>query len=79
MLDIDTCLFFLSGILCMDSFDILGDGVKELLIGRDDGILEIYKFETEKSPVFKYEYVSILCKSIVSNYSKTIYYVYFPK
>ncbi|XP_015681430.1 Bardet-Biedl syndrome 7 protein [Protobothrops mucrosquamatus] len=43
------------GILCMDSFDILGDGVKELLIGRDDGMLEIYKFETEKSPVLKYE------------------------
>ncbi|XP_032079429.1 Bardet-Biedl syndrome 7 protein isoform X1 [Thamnophis elegans] len=52
------------GILCMDSFDILGDGVKELLIGRDDGILEIYKFETEKSPVFKYEYA--LSESVTS-------------
>ncbi|XP_054846504.1 Bardet-Biedl syndrome 7 protein isoform X2 [Eublepharis macularius] len=44
------------GILCMDSFDILGDGVKELLIGRDDGILEIYSFENANSPVLRHEY-----------------------
>ncbi|XP_003221848.2 Bardet-Biedl syndrome 7 protein [Anolis carolinensis] len=44
------------GILCMDSFDILGDGVKELLIGRDDGMLEVYGFENSKSPVLRYEY-----------------------
>ncbi|KAJ7326996.1 hypothetical protein JRQ81_016755 [Phrynocephalus forsythii] len=44
------------GILCMDSFDILGDGVKQLLIGRDDGMLEIYSFENSKSPVLSYEY-----------------------
>ncbi|XP_042326280.1 Bardet-Biedl syndrome 7 protein [Sceloporus undulatus] len=44
------------GVLCMDSFDILGDGVKELLIGRDDGMLEVYNFENSRSPVLKYEY-----------------------
>ncbi|XP_048365921.1 Bardet-Biedl syndrome 7 protein [Sphaerodactylus townsendi] len=44
------------GILCMDSFDILGDGVKELLIGRDDGILEIYNFENANSPVLRHEH-----------------------
>ncbi|XP_060102819.1 Bardet-Biedl syndrome 7 protein [Heteronotia binoei] len=44
------------GILCMDSFDIVGDGVKELLIGRDDGILEIYNFENGNSPALRYEY-----------------------
>ncbi|KAL8206988.1 UNVERIFIED_CONTAM: Bardet-Biedl syndrome 7 protein, partial [Gekko kuhli] len=44
------------GILCMDSFDIVGDGVKELLIGRDDGILEIYNFENANSPVLRHEY-----------------------
>lgn len=43
----------------MDSFDILGDGVKELLIGRDDGMLEIYNFENANSPVLRYEYVSL--------------------
>ncbi|OBS70111.1 hypothetical protein A6R68_01350 [Neotoma lepida] len=27
------------GILCIDSFDIMGDGVKDLLVGRDDGMM----------------------------------------
>ncbi|XP_077156527.1 BBSome complex member BBS7 [Paroedura picta] len=44
------------GVLCMDSFDIVGDGVKELLIGRDDGILEIYNFENANTPVLRHEY-----------------------
>ncbi|XP_061441181.1 Bardet-Biedl syndrome 7 protein isoform X1 [Rhineura floridana] len=52
------------GILCMASFDILGDGVKELLIGRDDGMLEIYNFEYAKSPVLRYEYA--LSESVTS-------------
>uniref|UniRef100_A0A8D2J3X9 Bardet-Biedl syndrome 7 n=1 Tax=Varanus komodoensis TaxID=61221 RepID=A0A8D2J3X9_VARKO len=52
------------GILCMDTFDILGDGVKELLIGRDDGMLEIYNFENAKSPVLRYEYA--LSESVTS-------------
>nr|XP_060635600.1 Bardet-Biedl syndrome 7 protein [Anolis sagrei ordinatus] len=56
------------GILCMDSFDILGDGVKELLIGRDDGMLEVYGFENSKSPVLRYEYVSCYVAS-TSTYS----------
>lgn len=43
----------------MDSFDILGDGVKELIIGRDDGMLEIYHFEKTNSPVLRYECVSL--------------------
>nr|XP_020637125.1 Bardet-Biedl syndrome 7 protein isoform X1 [Pogona vitticeps] len=52
------------GILCMDSFDILGDGVKELLIGRDDGMLEIYSFENSKNPVLRFEYA--LSESVTS-------------
>ncbi|NXU80566.1 BBS7 protein, partial [Oreotrochilus melanogaster] len=47
-----------------DSFDILGDGVKELLIGRDDGIMEIYNFESADDPVLRYDYA--LSESIAS-------------
>lgn len=47
------------GILCMDSFDILGDGVKELLVGRDDGMIEIYSFESADDPVLRHDYVSL--------------------
>lgn len=49
---------FSLGILCIDSFDILGDGVKELLVGRDDGVLEIYNFESADDPALRYDHVS---------------------
>lgn len=52
------------GILCIDSFDILRDGVKELLVGRDDGVLEVYSFESADDPVLRYDYV--LSESISS-------------
>ncbi|NXS45280.1 BBS7 protein, partial [Balaeniceps rex] len=52
------------GILCIDSFDILGDGVKELLVGRDDGMLEIYNFESAYDPVLRYDHA--LSESIAS-------------
>ncbi|XP_074893184.1 BBSome complex member BBS7 isoform X2 [Buteo buteo] len=52
------------GILCIDSFDILGDGVKELLVGRDDGVLEIYNFESADDPVLRYDHA--LSESIAS-------------
>ncbi|NWU95856.1 BBS7 protein, partial [Upupa epops] len=47
-----------------DSFDILGDGVKELLVGRDDGMLEIYTFESADNPVLHYDHA--LSESIAS-------------
>ncbi|XP_030047637.1 BBSome complex member BBS7 [Microcaecilia unicolor] len=43
------------GVLCIDSFDILGDGVKELLVGRDDGMVEIYSFDSANDPVLRYD------------------------
>ncbi|XP_006007349.1 Bardet-Biedl syndrome 7 protein [Latimeria chalumnae] len=52
------------GILCLDSFDILGDGVKELLVGRDDGMVEIYSFDSGNEPVFHYE--QALTESVTS-------------
>ncbi|XP_030335196.1 Bardet-Biedl syndrome 7 protein [Strigops habroptila] len=44
------------GILCIDSFDILGDGVKELLVGRDDGTVEIYNFRSADDLVLQYDH-----------------------
>ncbi|XP_034627715.1 Bardet-Biedl syndrome 7 protein [Trachemys scripta elegans] len=52
------------GILCIDNFDILGDGVKELLVGRDDGMLEIYNFDSTSEPVLRYDHA--LSESITS-------------
>jgi Bardet-Biedl syndrome 7 protein len=31
-----------AGILCMDCYDMSGDGVLDLLIGRQDGTLDIF-------------------------------------
>ncbi|KAF4519730.1 hypothetical protein B566_EDAN014257 [Ephemera danica] len=33
------------GVMCMDHFDLTGDGVSELLVGRDDGTIEAYAFD----------------------------------
>lgn len=49
---------FFIGILCIDSFDIMGDGVKDLLVGRDDGMVEVYSFETANEPVLRFDQVS---------------------
>ncbi|XP_029442221.1 Bardet-Biedl syndrome 7 protein [Rhinatrema bivittatum] len=52
------------GILCVESFDILGDGVKELLVGRDDGMVEIYSFDSANDPVLRFQ--QALSESIMS-------------
>ncbi|XP_060707336.1 Bardet-Biedl syndrome 7 protein isoform X2 [Hemiscyllium ocellatum] len=52
------------GVLCVDYYDILGDGVKELLVGRDDGIVEIYGFNDNNEPVLRFEHT--LAESITS-------------
>lgn len=53
------CIFF-KGVLCIDSFDIVGDGVKDLLVGRDDGMVEVYSFDNANEPVLRYDQVSSL-------------------
>uniref|UniRef100_UPI00359011B8 Bardet-Biedl syndrome 7 protein n=1 Tax=Myxine glutinosa TaxID=7769 RepID=UPI00359011B8 len=52
------------GILSLDCFDILSDGVKEVLVGRDDGSLEMYAFDSVGKPTLKYEHV--LAESVTS-------------
>lgn len=49
---------FFKGILCVDSFDIVGDGVKDLLVGRDDGMVEVYSFDNANEPVLRFDHVS---------------------
>ncbi|XP_008266138.2 BBSome complex member BBS7 isoform X2 [Oryctolagus cuniculus] len=52
------------GVLCIDSFDIVGDGVKDLLVGRDDGIVEVYSFDNANEPVLRYD--QVLSESVTS-------------
>nr|KAF6400434.1 Bardet-Biedl syndrome 7 [Rousettus aegyptiacus] len=52
------------GVLCVDSFDIVGDGVKDLLVGRDDGVVEVYSLHHANEPVLKFD--QALSESITS-------------
>ena len=55
----------LSGISSIDFFDILADGIPDMIVAREDGTVEVYNFETTDEPILKYTYVrfhSILFK-----------------
>jgi len=47
----------LSGISAIDFFDILADGVADMIVAREDGTVEVYNFETADEPILKYTYV----------------------
>ena len=47
----------LSGISGIDFFDILADGVADMIVAREDGTVEVYNFETAEEPILKYTYV----------------------
>ena len=43
----------------MDHYDLTGDGMKELIVGRDDGSIEVYSYDEGEKPVLKCSHVSI--------------------
>uniref|UniRef100_A0A8C9XR43 Bardet-Biedl syndrome 7 n=1 Tax=Sander lucioperca TaxID=283035 RepID=A0A8C9XR43_SANLU len=52
------------GILCIDAYDIMGDGVNDILVGRDDGTVEVYGFDSANEPTLRFEHV--LSESVTS-------------
>ncbi|BFZ14686.1 hypothetical protein BsWGS_17726 [Bradybaena similaris] len=44
------------GVLCLDNYDITADGILDLLVGRDDGQVEVYSYDEADEPVFRYSY-----------------------
>jgi len=48
------------GILCLASHDITGDGISDLLVSRDDGVIEVYGFADSGEPEQRFSHVSIL-------------------
>ena len=52
----------------LDNYDISGDGVKDLIVGRHDGNIEVYSYDDgdETEPLLKYTHVSIDAFSHVS-------------
>ena len=51
------------GVVCMDNHDITGDGILDLLVGRDDGNVEVYGYDEMDEPILRYTHVSsrIIC------------------
>lgn len=48
------------GINCMCHLDVTGDGAKELIVGKDDGCVEIYSYdEMQELPIKRATYVII--------------------
>lgn len=41
------------GVLALDSYDITADGVLDLIVGRDDGLVEIYSYDESDEPIFR--------------------------
>jgi Bardet-Biedl syndrome 7 protein len=41
----------------IDNYDITGDGVKDLIIGRHDGNIEVYAYDDESEPILKFTHV----------------------
>lgn len=48
----------ISGILCIDTYDIIGDGVNDILVGRDDGTVEVYSLDSSNEPMLRFDHVS---------------------
>lgn len=44
------------GVLSLESFDITADGVSDILIGRDDGTVQVYGFDEMDEPVHRFRY-----------------------
>ncbi|CAF0730621.1 unnamed protein product, partial [Didymodactylos carnosus] len=47
----------LSAVSAIDFYDIIGDGVPDMIVSREDGAIEVYNFETAADePLLKYSY-----------------------
>ncbi|CAD5123923.1 DgyrCDS12231 [Dimorphilus gyrociliatus] len=42
------------GILSLDHYDIYADGIQELIVSRDDGMIEIYGYDENDEPILRH-------------------------
>ncbi|XP_064405547.1 Bardet-Biedl syndrome 7 protein homolog [Halichondria panicea] len=60
------------GISCISTWDITGDGVADIIVGRDDGVVEVYGFEDSDEPRLQFthslnESVTSVCGGVVGS------------
>ncbi|XP_022086868.1 Bardet-Biedl syndrome 7 protein homolog [Acanthaster planci] len=58
------------GVLCLDNFDITADGIPDLLVGRDDGLVQVYGYDESDEPVLRFS--QTLSESISSIQGGTV-------
>ena len=47
------------GISCITTRDLTEDGLADIIVGRDDGVVEVYGFEDNDEPRLKFTHVSM--------------------
>ena len=47
-----------TGVLALETYDVTSDGVPDVLVGRDDGLIEIFGFDEADEPVHRFKQVS---------------------
>jgi len=52
-------LTYTTGITCISTFDMTGDGNQDILAGRDDGTVEVYTLDDSGEPRLKATHVRI--------------------
>jgi len=62
----------LGGISCLSHYDVTGDGMDDLLIGREDGNVEVYSYDVMLEPQLRFshsykESVTSICGGVVGN------------
>lgn len=50
----------LGGVVSIDHQDITADGLMDLIVGRDDGTIEIYGFDEADEPLRRFKQVRFL-------------------
>ena len=44
-------------VLCIDNYDLTADGILDLLLGRDDGVVEVYGYDEADEPTLRHSAV----------------------
>lgn len=64
----------MSGVSCLDNYDITNDGTVDLIVSREDGVVEVYSYDSMDNLDLKYSYVNLLLKQ---NFLNLFYLFYF--
>ena len=55
------------GITCLATNDLTGDGLPDILVGRDDGVVEVYGLDDSDEPRLKFTHVRYLFITVLSD------------